>query len=73
MNKRRTMRISRRLTSEERVAMKIADLLCDLRLDIDLVGVYFSSSAPFVAYNRLQYIAETAKNEKENSYEHKLF
>lgn len=59
------MRISRRITNEERVAMKLADLLCDLRLDIDLVGVYFSQSAPFVAYSRFQYIAETAKDERE--------
>ena len=70
------MRISRRLTTEERVAMKMADLLCDLRLDIDLVGVYLANSAPFVAYNRLQYVAETAKNEKERFYDrnqHTLF
>jgi hypothetical protein len=59
------MRISRRLTNEEKIAMKMADLLCDLRLDIDLVGTYFANSAPFVAYSRLQYVAETAKDEKE--------
>lgn len=70
------MRISRRLTNEERVAMKLTDLLCDLRLDIDLVGYYFSQSAPFVAYNRLQYVAEVAQYEKENKYDrnqHTLF
>jgi hypothetical protein len=60
------MRLNKRLTNEERVAMKMADLMCDLRLDIDMVGVYFSQSAPYVAYSRFQYMAETAKDEREN-------
>jgi hypothetical protein len=60
------MRINKRLTNEEKVAMKIADLLCDLRLDIDMVGTYFAQSASFVEYNRLQLISELAREEKEN-------
>ena len=60
------MRRSRRITDEEKVAMKIGSLLCDLRLDIEMVGNYFANSASFVEYNRLQVVAELAKEEREN-------
>lgn len=63
------MRRRHRLTDEEKVAMKIADLICDLRIDLEQAGVYFSQIAPLVAYNRLQVIAESAKAQKENIYD----
>jgi hypothetical protein len=58
-----------RLTEEEKVAMKIANLVCDLRTDLEQVGVYYAQLAPLVAYNRLQVIAESAKAQKENIYD----
>ena len=55
-----------RLTEEERVAKKLGDLLSDLRLDLDRVGVYFAQMSPTVTYNRLIIMAEAAEAEKEN-------
>lgn len=55
-----------RVTEEERVAKKFADLLSDLRLDLDKVGIYFSQMVPTVTYNRLIIMAEAAEAEKEN-------
>lgn len=49
--------------------MKIATLVCDLRTDLEQVGVYYAQLAPLVAYNRLQVIAESAKAQKENVYD----
>ena len=62
------MRIRKRLTEEERVAMKITSLVCDLRLDIEQVGEYIAQATPYVAYNRLQEIAEAARYHKEEKY-----
>lgn len=61
------MRRRHRLTDEEKVAMKISNLVCDLRTDLEQVGVYFYQLAPLVAYNRLQVIAESAKAQKESN------
>ena len=55
-----------RVTEEERVAKKFADLLSDIRLDLDKVGMYFSQMVPTVTYNRLIIMAEAAEAEKEN-------
>lgn len=55
-----------RVTEEERVAKKLADLLSDIRLDLDKVGMYFSQIVPTVTYNRLIIMAEAAEAEKEN-------
>jgi pyruvate formate-lyase activating enzyme-like uncharacterized protein len=61
----RVMMRRHRITNEERVAMKLADICSDLRLDLDMVGTYLARVAPYVSYNRLQEIAESAKEEKE--------
>lgn len=55
-----------RVTEEERVAKKFADLLSDIRLDLDKVGLYFAQMVPTVTYNRLIIMAEAAEAEKEN-------
>ena len=55
-----------RVTEEERVAKKFADLLSDIRLDLDKVGMYFAQIVPTVTYNRLIIMAEAAEAEKEN-------
>lgn len=62
------MRIRKRLTEEERVAMKISSLVCDLRIDIEQVGMYLAQSTPYVAYNRIQEVAEAAKFYKEEQF-----
>lgn len=61
------MRISRRITDEEKVANKMGTIISDLRVDLELVGEYMAKSQPYVVYNRLQTIAESAKETKEGT------
>lgn len=61
------MRISRRITEEEKVANKLGNMVSDLRVDLELVGEYLAKSQPYVVYNRLQVIAESAKETKEGT------
>jgi len=55
------------MTDEEKVAVKIAGLLSDLRLDIERVGVYIARMRPTTAYRRLEIMTESAQEEKETS------
>lgn len=50
-------------TEEEKVAEKIANLVSDLRLDIEQVGVYVGRTLPSTTSKRLLVIAESADNE----------
>lgn len=61
------MRISRRVTDEEKVANKLGNAISDLRVDLELVGEYLAKSQPYIVYNRLQVIAESAKETKEGT------
>jgi len=61
------MRIRRILTVEEKVANKLGNEISDLRVDLELVGEYLAKSQPNVVYNRLQVIAESAKETKEGT------
>jgi hypothetical protein len=54
------------ITEEEKAAKKIANVVSDVRLDLDSIGVYLARYAPTVSYNRLLLIAESAEFEKEN-------
>lgn len=56
-----------RQTKELRVANKISDLVNDLTLDLDQVGVYLATNNP-ITYRRIQEIAEAALWEKEERY-----
>ena len=68
------MRISRRITDEEKIANKMGNIIADLRVDLELVGEYIAKSQPYVVYNRLQVIAESAKETKEGTnYAHNNF
>lgn len=63
-------------TRENVVTQKIIDLLSDLRLDLDMVGLYFGRYARLAIYLRLEHIYETAKyhrekdNDRESHYEY---
>ena len=61
------MRMSRRITEEEKVANKMGNIISDLRVDLELVGEYLAKSQPYVVYNRFQVIAESAKETKEGT------
>jgi hypothetical protein len=54
------------LTEEEKAAKKISNVVSDVRLDLDSVGIYLARYSPTVSYNRLMLIAESAEFEKEN-------
>lgn len=57
----------RGMTDEEKVAIKIAGLISDLRLDIERVGTYIGRMRPSTAFRRLEILTETAQEEKENN------
>jgi molybdopterin converting factor small subunit len=61
------MRIRRIMTEEEKVAKNIGDVVSDLRVDLERVGEYIANSQPYVVYNRIQVIAEAAKETKEGT------
>jgi hypothetical protein len=56
-----------RTTPELKVAIKISDLVNDLTLDLDQVGVYLASNNS-ITYRRFQEIADAAKWDKEERY-----
>ena len=63
------MRIRLPKSEEEKVAEKIANLISDLRIDLEQVGIYIGRIRPNSVYRRLQVIAESAEFEKENKPE----
>ena len=60
-----------KITREETVSAKIIDLISDLRLDLDMVGLYFGRYARLAMYLRLEHIYHTAKHHRENKDDHK--
>jgi hypothetical protein len=52
-------------SKEEKVAVKLSDIVNDYTLDIEEVGRSFARVAPLVSYNRVIDIAEVAQLEKE--------
>lgn len=58
-----------RITDEEKVVIKLNNLLSDLRIDLEQVGRYLARQSPTVVYNRLITVAESAHYEKERKHE----
>jgi hypothetical protein len=52
-------------SKEEKVAVKLSDIVNDYTLDIEEVGKSFARVAPIVSYNRVLEIAEVAELERE--------
>jgi hypothetical protein len=52
-------------SKEEKVAVKLSDIVNDYTLDIEEVGRSFARVAPMVSYNRVIDIAEVAQRETE--------
>jgi hypothetical protein len=59
--------IHRGMTDEEKVAVKISNMICDLRLDIERVGIYLARMRPSTTFHRLEVLTEAAQDEKENN------
>lgn len=55
-----------RMNDEEKVAVSIANLLADHRLNLDRVGLYVSRLDPSTSYRRLMIVAEAADEEWES-------
>lgn len=62
-----TFSIRQKSTEEEKIALKLGNILSDLRIDIELVGRYLARTSPHVVYNRLITVAESAQYEKEGN------
>lgn len=56
-------------SSEEKIAEQIANIVSDVRIDLDQVGKYLARIKPNTPYNRLMIIAESAEWEKEKAYD----
>jgi hypothetical protein len=61
---------SRKESSEEKVAKKIANTLADFTLDIEAVGRYLVTANPFLLYTRTMEVFESAKFQHENQIEY---
>jgi hypothetical protein len=60
-----TFRISKGITPEERVAMRIKTIIEDLNLDLDQTGIMLARVLPHLTYNRLIAMIESAQYETE--------
>ena len=60
-----TFRISKGVTPEERVAMRIKTIIEDLNLDLDQTGIMLARVLPHLTYYRLIAMIESAQYEKE--------
>jgi len=48
-------------TNEEKVALKIGNLLSDFRLDLEAVGFYLNRVNPFTVYRRIVEVVDSAE------------
>lgn len=52
-------------TKEEKVALKISNILSDYSLDIEAVGYYLATAVPYLTYARAVEVLEAAQYNKE--------
>lgn len=57
------------LAPEEKIAKHLAQLVSDVSLDIEQVGIYLARNFPNVSFRRLQVVIESAEHEKESKYD----
>jgi hypothetical protein len=57
----------RKMTNEEKVAQKLATVVSDISLDLDMVGRYLLDLSHSSQLRRLNEIIETANYEKEEN------
>jgi hypothetical protein len=55
------------ITKEEKIALKLSDIVNDYTLDLEEIGRYFYRVAPRVSYNRVVEIIDVAEMERENA------
>jgi len=57
-----------KFTKEGKTAQKMADLVNDLTLDLETVGIYLADLTSSVLYNRLHEVFDSARYQKEYMY-----
>lgn len=57
------------LAPEEKIAKQLAQIVSDVNLDIEQVGIYLARNFPSVSYRRLLVVMESAEYEKESKYD----
>lgn len=57
----------RPLTKEQKIAIKIGELVNDVTIDLEEVGKTIANAQPTLTYNRVILVAEAAVEEKENA------
>jgi hypothetical protein len=57
---------SHKITIEEKFVARLTDMLSDLRLDLDMIGLYFGRYASRLTFMRLEHIYETARAHRES-------
>jgi hypothetical protein len=55
-------------TKEGRTAEKMAELVNDLTLNLDMVGIYLADLTSSILYNRLYQVFDSARTQKEYTY-----
>ena len=66
------MRISRGITPEEKVAMRIKPIIEDLNLDLEQTGIMLARVLPHLTYTRLIAMIDSAEYEKQGILDPKL-
>jgi len=56
-------------TNEEKVAIKMGNLLSDFRLDLEAVGFYLNRVNPFTVYRRIVEVVDSAEYQAEHKEE----
>lgn len=59
----------RKITEEEKIAINLGKIVSDLRLDLEMVGMYVAQYLPNVSYRRLLILIESAEEIKNKHYE----
>jgi len=54
-------------SKEEKIALKLSDIVNDYTLDLEEVGSYLYRVAPLLSYNRIMEITDVAEMERENA------
>ena len=61
--------ISKAQSNEEKVALKMGNLLSDFRLDLEAVGFYLNRVNPFTVYRRIVEVVDSAEYQAEHQEE----
>lgn len=57
------------ISNEEKIALKMGNLLSDFRLDLEAVGFYLNRVNPFTIYRRIVEVVDSAEYQAEHQEE----